>query len=1191
MSGAAFFAPDCTPWCKSSQHADLVLSAITKGTVAEIQTYCRQLCHNFWTVSDTLGRTALHVAASVGKAELVQWLLDQCHAEVDVRDHESGWTPLHRAVFYGQLHCARLLLQHGASLIVTDFDGCTPLDLAVRDRLPYIEYSASDPSEVYVWGSNKNFTLGLASEQSPKYPEILEAFRRDGVSIHKVEMQKFHSVFLSNGGEVFVCGHGLGGRLGLNSEMTTLNVTKLVSLAKMGLGKCVDVASGQDHTVFLMEDGQVLTCGLNTHHQLGLLPPPPQVLCPRAISMKFLKDKKALGVCAARYHTVIYTKDAIYNFGLNAGQLGHPKGDRLQSTPRQISALNYPDIHFTHVVSSDGAIVCATSKGDIYVSQEYKCRKIASKQLEIKQLSIVGGQLDDHCNGVSLTEGDKQDLKIMMLTKSGKVYLWQSSNLVLTRCLFNASCQPTIVDICLNLKNVALVTKNGEAYLGSLVLKKDVPKKAAESPPSKKTNTAAPATSSLVKFLDRKDCEQVNLRRLYFVNRATRVFTSSGGESFAVLQSHPRLGLLYEPSVDRSQFQSNMLQLLESVDSTDAVHDVTVKVKGNFYPLHRYILMSRSEYFQKLENELEAGAVINIDNVAPKAFEEVLCFMYSDSCTILESGDGPFIVTLSNKYSSHNRVTPGFVKEVQDACKKLGVTSLLGCLSKVTFKKNDVSLAPVPVLPKFRFFRNKFQSLCDVTLVSSDNVQFPCHRCILTARLEYFNSMLSLGWVEFSSSKLTLPITSKVLEVILEFLYIDDIPKLKVSKDVEFLCQVLVSADQLLMTRLKQMCEAILADLVTLKNVADLLEISYVYNADQLKTLCMHFMCINLPAALETSSLDSLSDDAVQPLASCYKEIIPAMSRRMITPYMSDPSKDDMEKIQQECGSYFDHEEFSGNTSLELKNKSRRKYTIRRDSESSATSSIVSPPIKVQELSLSSAGSRDEVKSNGCLISSKPNTTPETPLLVLQKVVRTEPVQVKRPTLPVTAASPVASPVSSPLTLIQKFPSLREVQEDKTKSPKDSKHSETMRPMVKLSQKQRKQMTAAKSPDVFLPTPSSPPSNCPWFRNVPQSQTTSSPSASGTVTMSGKAAFPTLGVEDFVVAKVPNLSEIVRLEEQKVQNLVKVKPKALHIINVEDKALEELLKFYHAEDNPEERITAVRILPELYATPVWKKKS
>ncbi|KAH8038910.1 hypothetical protein HPB51_004022 [Rhipicephalus microplus] len=217
----------------------------------------------------------------------------------------------------------------------------------------------------------------------------------------------------------------------------------------------------------------------------------------------------------------------------------------------------------------------------------------------------------------------------------------------------------------------------------------------------------------------------------------------------------------------------------------------------------------------------------------------------------------------------------------------------------------------MPPITKYRFFRNKFDTLYDVFLVSSDGVRFPCHRCILVARLEYFNSMLSFCWVEHSSSQLSLPIPSKVLDVILEFLYTDDVPKLKHSRDIEFVCQVLVSADQLLATRLRQMCEATLGDMMTLKNVSDLLEVACMYNADQLKTLCVQFMCINLPAILECS-LDSLSDDAAADLASCYRKMVPAMSRRVITPYMNDPSKEDIEKVQEDYGALFDHAEFTG---------------------------------------------------------------------------------------------------------------------------------------------------------------------------------------------------------------------------------------------------------------------------------------
>ncbi|KAL1478266.1 hypothetical protein MTO96_016450 [Rhipicephalus appendiculatus] len=154
------------------------------------------------------------------------------------------------------------------------------------------------------------------------------------------------------------------------------------------------------------------------------------------------------------------------------------------------------------------------------------------------------------------------------------------------------------------------------------------------------------------------------------------------------------------------------------------------------------------------------------------------------------------------------------------------------------------------------------------------------------------------------------------------------------------------------------------------------------------------------------------------------------------------------------------------------------------------------------------------------------------------------------------------------------------------KSLKDGKHVEAVRPMVKLSQKQRKQMKGTTPVNILAPkTP--PPSNCPWFQNASQTALASSPPNLALSEASAPSTFPSPSSPP---AEVPRMIDILRFEEQKVQNLEKVKPKALHIINMEDKAIEELLKFYNAEDNPEERITACRILPEAYAAPVWKKK-
>ena len=40
--------------------------------------------------------------------------------------------------------------------------------------------------------------------------------------------------------------------------------------------------------------------------------------------------------------------------------------------------------------------------------------------------------------------------------------------------------------------------------------------------------------------------------------------------------------------------------------------------------------------------------------------------------------------------------------------------------------------------------------LSDVTVAGSDGAAVACHKCVLAARLEYFNMMLASGWAEVS---------------------------------------------------------------------------------------------------------------------------------------------------------------------------------------------------------------------------------------------------------------------------------------------------------------------------------------------------------------------------------------------------------------------------------------------------------
>jgi inhibitor of Bruton tyrosine kinase len=77
--------------------------------------------------------------------------------------------------------------------------------------------------------------------------------------------------------------------------------------------------------------GVVYTCGENSYHQLGHQPPPPRLLAPAPVGGSGGRGgggaavKGAVGVAAGRYHSVYWTEESLYTWGLNAGQLGHLK--------------------------------------------------------------------------------------------------------------------------------------------------------------------------------------------------------------------------------------------------------------------------------------------------------------------------------------------------------------------------------------------------------------------------------------------------------------------------------------------------------------------------------------------------------------------------------------------------------------------------------------------------------------------------------------------------------------------------------------------------------------------------------------------------------------------------------------------------------------------------------------------------
>lgn len=85
-------------------------------------------------VRNSGGCSALHIAAQNGHAELVSYILQQgSKVLLDLTDREKGDTALHKAASEKQHSVCRLLVEAGASLEKTNFQGKTPADQAEGD--------------------------------------------------------------------------------------------------------------------------------------------------------------------------------------------------------------------------------------------------------------------------------------------------------------------------------------------------------------------------------------------------------------------------------------------------------------------------------------------------------------------------------------------------------------------------------------------------------------------------------------------------------------------------------------------------------------------------------------------------------------------------------------------------------------------------------------------------------------------------------------------------------------------------------------------------------------------------------------------------------------------------------------------------------------------------------------------------
>ncbi|XP_019772045.2 inhibitor of Bruton tyrosine kinase isoform X1 [Dendroctonus ponderosae] len=1151
MNKQSAILPDCTNRCQSTQHGDIVTAAISKRSVSDsnLASFLNTTCCCCESVKDQDGRTALHVAASCGRTALVRWLVLNRHANINAPDKESGYTALHRSAFYGKIDTVVELIKLGANVAVLDGNSLTYLEHAMLDRFRPPN-NDSKGGELFSWGPNSNNSLG--SQHSRTVPETMDIFHKEypDENVRLILIQEFHSVILTTSGLVFTCGHGQGGRLGLGVQHTEFlpkpikfpTVTKNVQTTFDKI-EIVNVSIARDHSLFLSSCGEIFACGLNKHMVLGMVPPPAELLTPKLVKYS---PNGNVSLATGNYHSIVWGASGIFTWGLNAGQLGHPApgpSEKYILTAKRVKYIAKEN-SIRLVCASTGATVVYTVKGDVYILHEYQCRKIASRQLNLVEIAVVGGNLN-HSLDPELSNKNRE-LRVAALTSTGNLLLWQESDAALRKCIFSIGRKLTITQVVLNMSKVLFVTRDGEAFQGEAR-----PRKKKPTGPKEKGNK-----SDFHKFFDRDESLTVKVEKIARVHRALSIQSDPKGQNFGIVQDRP-YSFFPKSEISASTMPDNLLDFLLQADVDDGIADVEINISGRLFPAHRYILASRSPYFSNLFAQA-GNQSLEYPGYNPVIFEEFLRYVYTGTTELIRIGElkNPALIQLCSRPVIVDENAPAFqyysdlkvnrklnnpVRMLHEMAKRFEVMELQKILSNLEVIRQEVTVKKGgrdPWKTQIHFNRFECPELWDVEIHCKDDRVLKGHKCILVARLDYFNNMFSTRWSGAETSKISIHFAKGVVESLLAFLYTDSLDSLD-EKDIDQLFKIIVLADQFFVKRLKDQCEAILSNLLTVKNAVELLTFADSYNACSLKENCFQFVQQNVTSFLEMRLLDDLEPQLLAELSQFYQQQR-RLDCRIITPYSTAVCDEEVILASALCA--VDLADIQERSAIKEKRKPKKRIPSHKVSASGKVGlehELLTPTVSVC----------DEPK-----LDSPPVVNSRVLSIVLaNELVKTEAAEENFTVLRKHRDSDSWS-ASFDFPLLNSPPKSNAAYSRPQKTEPRVKTS-------KLSQKQRKRLSSESSSPPVAEAPKNP-----W-------KVIESP------------------VSPVGSPQNDDIGSIISNERKQKENLEKIRSKRLVFTQMEDKAIEELRRFYSVDDMDDEIIVINRVSMGAVALPTWVPKT
>lgn len=217
-------------------------------------------------------------------------------------------------------------------------------------------------SSVYSCGSSLCGVLGHGPETTQ-----CVAFSRINfpplAHVAQVSASHNHAAFVMQSGEVFTCGDNSSFCCGHGDMVRPIFRPRLVEALK-GV-PCKQVAAGLSFTVFLTMKGHVYTCGTNTHGQLGHGDTVDR-RTPKIVELLEGVGPVVQIAAGPSYAMAVTADGTVHSFGSGSNFcLGHGE-QHNELRPRAIQSFRRKTIHVVRISAGDEHVVALDSSGFVY---------------------------------------------------------------------------------------------------------------------------------------------------------------------------------------------------------------------------------------------------------------------------------------------------------------------------------------------------------------------------------------------------------------------------------------------------------------------------------------------------------------------------------------------------------------------------------------------------------------------------------------------------------------------------------------------------------------------------------------------------------------------------------------------------------------------------------------------------------